>query len=188
APPERIESENPVWQEALPARTWKIARRKIRFGKKPVPVKDGALRFLPDGDAHMTVGIRNEVLTLLSDPGSPIGITPRARLFDGTDVDLGHIRVRGEANRVVEAKLRFYHSPSGRHVAYEVELSSHTPGHEKRMDFGAVMALPRSRLGITSIGTMNLMSENWAVSDDLFSDVHPEIQGLYKAYVGKWDW
>lgn len=187
APPERIESENPLWQDALPARTWKKARRTIRFEKKPVAVKGGAIRFVPDGDAFMTLAVDEHDLRAVSDPGSPIGLTPRARLFDGTDLDLGHIRVAGVANRVVEATVRLYHSPTGRSVAYEVELHSSTPGHERHMEYGKTLRLPRSRLGVTTIGTWNVLSGNFEEQEETFGELHPELRSMFKAYVGRWD-
>ncbi len=188
APPERIEAENPLWQDALPARTWKIARKKIRFDKEPVAVEGGAIRFVPDDDAFMTLAVNEHTLRVVSDPGSAIGLVPQARLFDGTDLALGHIRVAGEANRVVEAKIKIYHSHKGHAVAYEVELHSNTPGHERHMEYGKAFRLPRSRLGVTSIGTWNMLSGNFDQQEEIFGDLHPELRSMFKSYVGRWDY
>ncbi|MEM6733091.1 MAG: hypothetical protein AAF658_16155, partial [Myxococcota bacterium] len=155
SPAERIASENPMWLHALPAKFWKKTRRKVRFSSKPVKVEDGAIRFIADEDADMTISVEDDekMLVVRSDPGSPIGLLPTARLYDGARIPLGHVRVRGVPGREVNAKIRMYHSPSGFHVAYVVELESDSPGHEHRMDFGRVYRMPGRRLGVLSIGT-----------------------------------
>lgn len=185
-PPERIASENPIWQQALPARVWKKAKRRTRFRHKRIELDDSAIQFVPHPDAHMTARRDGNTMTFSGDPGSPIGFDLEARLFDGRQVNMGRVRVRGVPNRAVNASLHFFLSPSGHHVAYRVRVSSDTPGYENRFDFDRVVRFPDRPLGVNTIGTFRVLREHAKLTADRFGEMHPGQQGLYESYVGPW--
>ena len=185
-PPERIASENPIWQQALSARVWKKAKRRTRFRHKRSELDDSAIQFVPHPDAHMTARRDGNTMTFSGDPGSPIGFDLEARLFDGRQVNMGRVRVRGVPNRAVNASLHFFLSPSGHHVADRVRVRSDTPGYENRFDFDRVVRFPDRPLGVNTIGTFRVLREHAKLTADRFGEMHPGQQGLYESYVGPW--
>lgn len=184
--PDQLSAENPMWLNALPHSTWRKAKREVRFTFKRLDASKGVVRLMPDDDSFMTLKVSRRALRLESDPGSPVGLTPVARLYDGKEIPLRRIRVRGQPHRVVTVRIQFFHSRSGLHVASKVHLVSTTPGLENETDVAYVHRMPGSPLATIGIGTMNLMGANFQVAEKLYGEMHPEMKDAYKQYVGSW--
>jgi hypothetical protein len=185
-----LRRRHPDYAAAASRQAWDKVRRKGRFAFIAHDFKDVVVRIAADVDSQVQVeGDDHKVLHVRAKRPGPLGFTPICRLFEGEMVTLGHFRQEptpfAGLGQPLQAELRVYYSHTGRLVA---GLNTFLGAHGERSSTdGVVLVTPlEDPLGATGVGMLQMVESQSRSIYNTFRRLHPEEQGCYRQYIGKW--
>jgi hypothetical protein len=177
APPRVLASANPSWAHAFALHAWEKVRRGGHFKLMRHDFKDVLVRVRRDSDSPLDVKADGTKLRLLLNPKQPLGYTGVARLVDGSEVDLGHIREETPGRQVFRGNMEVVFSHHG-HLLAMVH-------HGMLEDTIMVMRTPDDQpIASTQVGFMQMLQWDAASVKDLYGKLHPNGKEVWDEMIG----
>ncbi|HET6347299.1 MAG TPA: hypothetical protein VFH51_20370 [Myxococcota bacterium] len=176
--------DNPEWARAGARSAWAHIAREGRFRAIRIDFKDTVVRLDLDRDVSPEeVGVEDKTIVVTSDPHTPVGYIPVARLMNGNLLPLGHFRAEASPEGRLFAEVQVYHSVTGRHIAI-LNHFEEEDGDVVRADATKVVATPEVPISSIKIGTMQLIQNESKAIQKMFKEMHPEAARDWDTQLG----
>lgn len=176
-PPAQLRAAYPAWGKARPQQAWAKLKRAGHFRLRAHNFQDVMVRVRLDADSPMDVRAEGTKLRLTAPVGKPIGCMVVARLVDGSEIDLGHVRDETPSKRQERGTLEVVFSAHGHVVA----LVHHGLGQDHLMVTHTRRSDP---IASTQVGFLQMLKWDADSVKELYGELHPGGKAIWDEMVG----